>query len=306
MLRRHRPFWIILIITALVGLGTILSEHNDYSMSLHVEWMGFDTSRYAVSYADTLLPVSVNVNGFNAIVCYFKAKDRHYVIQAHGDTVVKVGKPLFDDIVDQMEFVGVHGVSSIVEQLRLKLSERQAKAFRPELRDVDFSFDGQYGLAGEPGITPDTVWLYGSPESLARIDRLYTLPTHIRGLSDTTCCSLALNPVWKRYPDLRASTDSVSLFIPVERFTEKTVSVPVSFVAENNEIRARLYPERVDVTFWVSSRDYDRFLDDMVQAVVEYNPDENQEVLPVLVKKFPASARIKTVTPSTIRYVIIK
>ena len=190
MLRRYRPFWIILIITALVGLGTILSEHNDYSMSLHVEWMGFDTSRYAVSYADTLLPVSVNVNGFNAIVCYFKAKDRHYVIQAYGDTVVKVGKPLFDDIVDQMEFVGVHGVSSIVEQLRLKLSERQAKAFRPELRDVDFSFDGQYGLAGKPGITPDTVWLYGSPESLARIDRLYTLPTHIRGLSDTTCCSI--------------------------------------------------------------------------------------------------------------------
>ena len=303
---RNRSFWIILLITALVGLGTILSEHDDYPMSLHVEWMGFDTSRYAVSYADTLLPITVNTNGFNAIGSYFKSKSRKYVIYADGDTVVKVGKPLFDDIVDQMEYIGVHEVSSIAEQVRLKLSERQAKAFRPELRGVNFSFNGQYGLAGDPGITPDTVWLYGSPESLARIDRLYTLPAHIRGLADTTRCQLALDPVWKRYPDLRASTDSVSLFIPVERFTEKTVSVPVAFVADNNEIRARLYPERVDVTFWVSSKDYDRFLDDMVQAVVEYDPDGGQEALPVLVKRFPATARIKTVSPSTIKYVIIK
>lgn len=303
---RHRSFWVILLITALVGLGTLLSEHNDYPVQLHIEWTGYDTARYSIVYADTLLPVTINSNCFLAIGRYYQAPKLRYAIPTRGDTVVKVNKLLIDAILSDFQFVGIHGAASPVESLSLRLSPRQSKVLRPELKDVEFSFEGQCGLSGEPRLIPDTVTLYGSEASLSHIGHIYTAPQKIVGLNDSCVCTLSLDPVWQRYPDLRISTERVSLFIPVEHFTEKKFSVPVRFECPDNQVRTRLYPERVEVTLWVSERDYDRLLADMVQATVHYDPSAPPDVLPVRISSFPSFTRVKSVSPSTLQYVVLK
>lgn len=310
---RHRSFWIILVITAIVGLGTLLSEHNDYPVQIHVEWAGYDTARYSIVRADTLLPLTLNSNCFLAIGRYLEASQKHYIIHTEGDTTVKVNKMLVDDILSDFQFYGVHGFSSTTEQLTLRVAPRQAKKICPELKGVEFSFEDQCGLSGEPRLEPDTVTLYGSASSLAKIDRLYTLPQKIEGLKDSCYCTLALDPVWKKYPDLRVSDESVRLFIPIGHFTEKKFSVPVRFDcpesvdgASYSQHRARLYPDRVEVTLWVTEQDYDRVLPDMVQAAVQYDPSAPSEVLPVRITAFPSYTRVKSITPSTINYVILK
>jgi len=303
---RHRSFWVILLITAVVGMGTLCSEHNDYPVQLRIEWVGYDTARYSVVHADTVLPLTINSNYFLAVARYYKAPRVRYAIHTRGDTVVNVNKMLIDAILSEFEFVGVHGAVSPVERLTLQLSPRQSKTLRPELKDVELQFEGQCGLSGEASLTPESVTLYGSEASLAAITHLYTLPQTIEGLKDTCVCTLALDPVWQRYPDLRVSADKVRLFIPVEQYTEKIISVPVQMDCDDDQVRARLYPERVEVTLWVSERDYDRVLPDMVQASVRYDAEESAEVLPVRIKSFPAFTRVKSVAPSTIQYVILK
>ena len=59
---RHRSFWIILVITAIIWLIVTMSEHNDYPLSVRVEWVGYDTARYVVTHADTLLPLTIRSN----------------------------------------------------------------------------------------------------------------------------------------------------------------------------------------------------------------------------------------------------
>ena len=302
---RHRSFWIILIITAVIGLSSVMSERNDYPLQLRIGWAGFDPAANVVEYADTVLPVVINSNCFLAIGRYFDAPRHRYIIQTTGDTVVNVNKLLLDDIVNSFHFPGHLEVTSVTETLSLRLSKRCGKAYRPELRDVEFRFDEQHGLSGEPVMSPDTVWLYGTASSLSEIDHLYTLPSVIEGLSDSGYYTLSLAPVWQKYPDMQVSHEEVRIFLPVERFTEKTISVPVRFVCPDNQVRARLYPERVDVSFWVSVENYDRLLDDMVQAEVVYNPDENPSTLPVRIRKFPSFARVKTVSPTNLQYVVI-
>ena len=305
-MRRHRAFWIILLITFAVSVGNKLSEHQDYPFQLRIRWEGYDTARYAVVHADTLLPITINSNGFLAIKHHYKAPKVQYVIHAQGDTVVVVNKALLNDAIGQLQFVGVHGISSGVDHLTLKITPRAAKPFRPQLRDVKFLFERQHGLSGQPVLVPDTVWLFGSPKSLAKIDGLHTLPATLEALSDTLICTLPLDPVWQAYPDLRVSTPEVRILIPVERFSEKTISVPVRFLTHDEHIRTRLYPDRVDVTFWVSEQNYDRLLPDMVQAVVEYDAADAQPTLPVRITTFPTFAHIKSVTPSQLKYVVIQ
>ena len=315
---RHRSFWVILLVTAIVGLGTLLSEHDDYPVQVRIQWTGYDTARYSIVQADTLLPLTLNSNCFLAIGRYFDAPKRHYAIHSYGDTVVKVNKMFIDNILADFQYHGIHGAVSPVEQLTLRLAPRQAKVFRPELKGVEFDFADQCGLAGEPRLSPDTVTLYGPEASLAKVSHLYTAPQKITDLKDTCVCTLALDPVWERYPDLRVSSQEVYLFVPVAHYTEKKFSVPVNPVfgpTVDDQVRVRLYPERVEVTLWVAEEDYDRVLPDMVQATVypvsgstinSVSGSDGNPALPVRITSFPAYTRVKSVSPSTLQYVVIR
>jgi len=283
-----------------------MSEHSDYPIDVHVQWTGADTSRYIVNQADTVLPLVVTSNCFNAIDRYLAVRDRSFVIHVTGDTVVKVNKALIEDINRQLGFYGTHGVTSSIEELHFSTTERRSRAYIPQLRDVDFVFADQIGLSGEPSLKPDTVWLYGDSASLQHIPEIYTAPAAVANITDSGYFMLALEPVWKKYSDVRASTDSVRIFVPAGRYVETTVSVPVVFNSETANHQVRLYPDHVNVTLWVSVSDYQHISESQFQAVVNYDPSSTLTDLPVYITRFPAQSRIKSVTPSSISFVIIQ
>lgn len=303
---RHRQFWIILVLTAIVWLCVTMSEHNDYPLQVRIEWTGYDTSRFAVISADTLLPLTINSNGFNAIARSREIQRRAYRFSISGDTVVMVNETLLDDLVKEFGFVGVSSIKSSRDRLAISISERQRKGFVPQLSGVDFVFAEQCGLAGTPVFEPDTVWLYGSPADLKKIQTIRTAPATLKNICDSCCRTLALDPVWRQYPQLRASTDSVRVFLPVDRYIEKTFAVPVRFQGADPATQVKMYPERVDVTLWVPCNAYDDITSDMVHVAVDYDPAVVASALPVRVSFFPANTRVKHIVPASIQYVIIR
>lgn len=302
---RHRSFWVILFLTAVVWILATMSDSKSYSLHVRVEWEGLDTSRYVVTYADTLLPITVTSNGFYAISRYFAVRHRPYTIAVQADTAIKVDSYLFDDLTRQFAFQGIEQITSPVETLRIQLTERQRRGFVPQLHDVQFLFTEQFGLSGAPIIEPDTVWLYGDTESLNKIQQVVTAPCTISHISDSGYYRIPLAPTWRKYRDLRSSHDSIRILLPVDRFVERTFSVPVAFRSPDASHKARLYPNHVDVTLWVPVRDYDSITADMLQAVVDYDPAITQTELPVLISTFPTATRVKQVTPSALQYVIL-
>lgn len=303
---RHRSFWVILVITAIVWLGVTMSEHNDYPLEVKVEWVGYDSARYVVTHADTLLPLTIRSNCFLAIGRYQTVKHQRYQIAVTSDTVIKVGEALFDDLLNQFAFHGTHGVKSSTESLSLSLVEQGSKGFVPQLRNVDFDFAEQCGLSGNPTIEPDTVWLYGNPSALSQITEVATLPAHLTQLNDSCLITLALDPVWQQRDGVRTSTDSIMLFLPIDRYVEKSFTVPVRFEGADNQMQVKLHPDRADVTLWVPVRDYDKITSDMVHLAVDYTPDDNSQTLPVRATLFPSGTRVKHISPSSIQYVIIR
>lgn len=303
-MRRH-PFWYILILTAIVWLGRAMSEHEDYPMEVRVQWDGIDTAHYVVTHADTVLNFHLNSTCFQAIRCYFATRRAPYRIGTQTDTTITIGKPTFDDLAHQMQLPFALNAYSATEALRLTVNQREGRAYVPKLRDISFRFDDQVGLAGNPTIEPDTVWLYGSPASLDKIDELYTSPAVIEHIADSGHYALPLEPVWKAYPDLRISHEVVRIFLPVERFAEAKVKVPVRFRTASQLKNVRLYPEQVEVTLWVPSKEYKEIDPAQLEAVADYDAATGDQ-LPVLITRFPANTRIKQITPATIQYVIIK
>ena len=163
-----KRFLVILALTALVWLGVSMADTGEYPMQVRVEMVGYDTVRYAVVSADTVLPLKVTISGFNAFVNSHRQQHLEVTVP-HGQNAVAVSsleKQLLHEI------LGAKEVASPVDSLRIVLAPRGQRTFRPRIDDVQFTFTEQCGLYGEPTVTPSEVTLYGPDETLAQIDCL--------------------------------------------------------------------------------------------------------------------------------------
>ena len=308
-LLHYRTLLVIIAITALVWFVWAMSDVQTYPTQVRVEMTGLDTARYAVVKADTMLSIDVESDGFSAMRRYFKLK-RHEVMvdmTTASGTAGRLGVAVPDFISSLKEQLGLPSalkVTSSQDSIRIWVSARKSRGYVPKLRNVNFKFTNQCGLYGEPKIYPDTVWLYGSEMSLSKVDELFTKAVTVDGISGNDTVILDLEPVWEKYSDLRVSTKQVELRIPTQPYTEKMFKLPIGVENGDTNLRVKLYPEYVDVTIWVPIKEHSKILAEQLEAsiVLRRNEDRGQ----VMIKNFPSSVRVKSITPEYVQYVIIK
>lgn len=278
-----------------------MSEHNEYPMKVRVEMVGFDTVRYAVASADTVLPLKVTMSGFNAILNSYHQPELQVTVPEECDAVA------VSDLRKQLLHVilGAKEVTSPVDSLHVVLAPRGQRAYQPRIDDVEFTFTEQHGLYGEPTVTPSEVILYGPDEVLAQIPVLKVAATSIRNISESGTYRLSLEPVWRQYADVHPSCTEVEVHLPVEAYVEKEYRVPVTVLGADTSVSLRLYPEVATVRVWVAQRDLHRELD----FVVAVNYDDiltHEGCLTPHLMEFPSYVRPRSVEPAEIQAVVIQ
>ena len=298
-----KHFLVILGLTALVWLGVSMSETDDYPMRVRVEMTGYDTVRYAVLQADTSLNVQVRMSGFNAFLY-----DVHHIVPtvevplAEGQTAVAV-HTLSEQLRESI--LGAKQVSSETDTLHIILAERSHRVYRPRIDGVNFTFVEQYGLYGEPVITPSTVVLYGPAEVLDAIPEVRAMPTELCNIKSTGTFRIPLEPVWEQYADVHPSCKEVELYLPVEPYVEKVYNVPIRVENADSTVDLRLYPPQASVRVWVAQRDIAHEPDFNVSINYRDALAHDGRVAPHL-SQFPSYVRLRNVEPKEVQCVIIK
>lgn len=308
--RRQRTFLTILMITTAVWIFVSMSSRQYYPVQVHITWTGFDSSRYAVVEADTALTLNIESNWFQAFSRQHTAQNTPLVISTSHDTAIKT-TALASLLQNQLGFDNTNTFTSEKEHIKIRLSQRVGKPFVPILRGISFSFTEQHALSGKPILQPDTVWLYGSQQSLNNIDSIYTAAATLIDISDSGIYRIPLEPVWEKYPDVYPSVKELEMFIPVQEFTERKITVPVRLVnktdaGSHKRQNIRIYPEQVEITVWCSALEYNAISETLFDVVAEYNPASADTTLPVRIATFPSQMRIKQIVPANLQYVIIK
>ena len=314
--RNARAFMVVLMTTFLVWFGASMSDEKEYYSTLPVDYIGYDTAQYALVSADTMVTIAIRSNGFRAVGRSFYMPDKRLsvdigsLIGNMADSVEASHITLRTDklqeaFVEQLHLPGHATVYATDEKLHLVVAQRRRKAFVPQLRNVDFTFTMGRGVYGEPVITPDTVFLYGSLESLERVEQLTTAPATIANVAESRTYILQLDPVWQRYPDLRVSTPNIQVYVPVEEYTENSYMLPLHFHMADTAMKVRIYPMEVRVSFWVAKKDYSRTRPEDFKAVVTCHSAAFSSARVVL-SEFPDYVRIKSISPDTAQVLIIK
>ena len=295
-----------------------MSERKVYREHYRLHLDGIDTAKYAVTGADSTIALDITSNGFYA---FRRGTGRQHDIhinianklkgQKSGDIQTTLQIEDYIDIINkQIDMRGVSETHPVSNTLLVSLAERQSKAFVPDISGVDFQFDGMVGINGSPLITPDTVYLYGSRQSLDKIDHIAAEPKNLKHIRFSSRHRVRLEPVWEQYPDLRASVKEIEIFVPVDPFTEKSVTVPVTVSTDAQSAasgikRIELYPANVTVNCLVPRNKYAEISTGDFIVTAKIDSDSDTFIQPV-VKQFPACARIKSISPQQVQYIIIK
>ena len=283
-----------------------MSEERVFDNTLHIEWTGYDTARYVIAEADQSVRVSITSSGFAALSNSHAMQHKTFRIAVTADTMVQ-----FSDcqraIVSQMGLRGVRLIESRQPVLSLKLTEHASRPYVPSMSKVQFEFADGYGIYGKPVVTPDTVWLYGSEESLSEIGQLYVSATTISEITTTNTYTVNLEPVWERYVDVRPSTTQVSIRVPTAVYGEQEMTLPIVLRSAESNVRLRIYPEQAQVTLWVADQNQNHIATDMIELSVDYDRrDPSSDRLSIRATEFPDFVRIKKIEPEEVRFVIIK
>lgn len=312
----------ILGLTALVWLGVAMSESQEYTIPVKVEMQGFDTKRFAVVRADSVLSLQVRSTGFNAMILSLRTETltvaldmnnefvHRYSQQRGAETdyyrVVAVGD-LSSQLNNQLSSMGVHMVGSPKDSLLLILNERYSRTFVPDINNLRINFSDGYGLYGEPTMTPKEVTLYGSREVLSSIDHIGVKSTVLNDVRASGTYTLALDDSWRSQGDVYASAEQLTVEIPVKRFIERRFSIPVTIPDADSTHSLRLYPDRAELHVWVAQDDLATVSSDRFEVTASYDDIRSgAQRLKLSVSRFPRNVRIRNLNPAEIEYVIIK
>ena len=296
-----KQFLVILGLTALVWLGVSMGETDTYTLPVRVKMTGFDTVRYAVVQADTTITLRVESNGYNALMRSVRDERPTLQVDMTGRRSV-AGSELCEMARRQLH--GLHSVSTDKDSLRLLLAERSSRTFIPIIDDVEFAFAEQYGLYGQPTVTPSEVTLYGPENDIARIKEVRLAATKINNISKSGHYRLRLQPVWEQYADVHPSVCEVDVYVPVETYVEREYKIPIEVAGADTTVELHLYPDVATLHVWVAQRDIQRIPEFTV--TIDYaDVVSHHRLVPRLIR-FPTYLRPRSIEPAEVQCVVIR
>lgn len=311
--KQSRAFLFTFLAIAVIWVFSSMSESKVFREEYQICFDGIDTARYVVVHRDSTLKLDITSNGFRALHRSLSSKhtihiDVRKLLKKSSAEPQKISLNLeqyADTVKKQLDMFGVSAVKPVLTTVELEVAERLSRKIAVNIDNVSFDFEEMYGLSGKPILVPDSVTVYGSRESLNKLTCLTASKQTISHIRRSGNYKLYIDNSWKKYPDLRLSSQTVSIYIPVDDFVELSFSLPIIAVSDNSAQRVNLYPSEATVKFWVPKKEYTQIKKEDFIIVANYKTGSG-DMLPLSIGSFPSNVRIKSIIPPQVQYVIIK
>ncbi len=178
----------------------------------------------------------------------------------------------------------------------------------PVKANLAIDFDSQYKLSDSIKIIPAFVDLYSSAAVLNGINFIKTEVLQIKRMNNSVIKKLRLVLPSDLQEAVELSDTIVSVEIPVSKFTEGEIQIPVNVVNSPDGITLKTFPDKVKITFLVSLKGYENVSPDSFKVEVDYLKikNANSNKVKVDLVKFPKSVKITRVLPEKLEYIIRK
>lgn len=261
------------------------------TVSLELNARGFDLLGYQLKLLT--VPIQVEVQAGNAVK--MKSRNEGYLIT----------RPLISSISKQLRSDG-RVIAIEPDTIVFKFSDRLTKKI-PVKPNVRLFFEKQYNLAGKIKLEPESVWVTGPQNYVDSIKYLLTESITLKNIKSSHTQTVKVDDKNLRNT-IRVISKNITVKIPVEKYTEETIEIPIDIKNKTTGYRIKTIPDKVKISYLVSLSKYHEVAPGSFSVIVDFAPDEevkNSKMKVVLVKK-PDFIKILKITPSKVDYLKIK
>ncbi|WP_152541731.1 CdaR family protein [Saccharicrinis fermentans] len=152
--------------------------------------------------------------------------------------------------------------------------EKKEKRKVPVMFDAKLSFEQQFYQSGLISLKPDSVEISGPASLVDSIGFVRTEYTSYVGLKD----SLLRNVALEKIHNVELHPNRVVVNIPVEAFTEKSLTVPVDQLNIPDSLTLKSFPGDIHITFTVAASRFNDIKASDFSAVVDFNQSEGMRL----------------------------
>ncbi len=167
------------------------------------------------------------------------------------------------------------------------------------------SFEKQYRLRDRIIFSPASIKITGLDKLVDGVEFFDTDSLILYQLNQTLTIQLPLK-IPEGYSSLEFSAKSVNVTIPVEKYTEASVEIPIEMVNLPNDMAIKIFPEKVKISYVVGFGDFDKVNSQMFSAQVDYLKRDNTNRLAVEISRHPDFVQVLKKQPLKVEYLILK
>jgi hypothetical protein len=166
---------------------------------------------------------------------------------------------------------------------------------------VKVNLKKQFQISGKISTEPNTVVVSGPQSTLDTLQFIYTKAKEFNVVDQSIQVKAEISPVKELFFDRQ----SVELSIPVEEYTEAQQSVPVMLTDAPANMKVKLFPARVKISFLVGLSRFSEIHSEDFKLAVSYTDIEGgQQRLRIKIVSAPAFLYDVKITPEEIEYLI--
>lgn len=161
----------------------------------------------------------------------------------------------------------------------------------------------QYQVSGEIKANPGEITVSGPQQALDTLRFIYTKKQVFNAVDKPIQTRAEIEPV----QGLFYNRQSVELEIPVEEYTEARQSVAVQLIDAPSDVKVKLFPARVKVSFLVGLSQFSEIHPEDFKLAVSYSEiEKGAQRLPVITQSTPPFLYDIKINPEEVEYLIEK
>jgi YbbR domain-containing protein len=266
-----RNTWIFIIcffIAALLWLSVTLSRVYRVQIDVPIKYIYPENTYLITQKKRQTVRIEIEGQGFEVLRFLLK-KDKDTLnvnlefiagaFQANLQSELNLFKSRFPPKITPVSIVP-NKVSYTPQQIMRK---KVPVIFRSNIHELPY-----YNFVVQPKLIPDSVWVYGTP---SRLDRIQEWETQIFTLQDNQNIfqeriELASNP----YNDLNIEKTLIMVQGVIGKYTEKTVRKKIQVVNIPDSVEVHLIPHTLDIYYKVPLTQYDKVTDKDFDVFIDY------------------------------------
>ncbi|HNW99051.1 MAG TPA: hypothetical protein PKK00_11635 [Bacteroidales bacterium] len=313
--KKRKNFYVFLfcfIVSSFIWIFVKLSEEYSLGNTYSITFTNVPKGKILIN-ADTLINVKLKSKGFGLLTKGFNEKPQQLnidVLKCYRK--IKNSKNNFFILSNDIQSLvseqinSSKGIISISpDTLFLQFADEYYKKVPVKL-NLKLNFVKQFSISDSMIIYPDSVMVYGTRQM---IDSIKYAETVSRVLDDVNS-NQGLILKFPSYNENKfiVKPAAVSVFVPVDKYTESKIEVPVVITGDERIIKVKTFPEKVTITYMVPLSKYKMVNASLFNVTADISKAKPFSIkkLKVEITKKPSFVSIKKIEPEKIEYIFLK